>query len=194
MNWNAVGAIGQILGSLATFVTVGYLVVQVHDSETESRRALAQTRMQRTLDMGEAMVSNPSLADLELRFDKAILQKNLSAVPASSTFRGNISFITNVVQEANATDADAYLLLMHYFALWNNFSDTIIHIDELLPMDRLGVERDLRATLGNPGFAFWYQTFRQVLVEQAVNYVDSLNIGVGDGRSLSSPGKAGQAG
>ena len=29
MNWNAIGAVGQILGSLAAFITVGYLVVQV---------------------------------------------------------------------------------------------------------------------------------------------------------------------
>jgi len=34
MNWNAVGAIGQILGSLAVFVTIGFLAVQVHDNET----------------------------------------------------------------------------------------------------------------------------------------------------------------
>lgn len=43
MNWNAVGANGQILGSLATFVTVGCLVVQVHDSDADMRRSVTET-------------------------------------------------------------------------------------------------------------------------------------------------------
>ena len=29
MNWEEVGAIGQVLGSIAVFVTLGYLAVQV---------------------------------------------------------------------------------------------------------------------------------------------------------------------
>ena len=187
MNWNAIGAIGQILGSLATFVTVGYLAVQVHDSETESRRALAQTRMQQTLDMGESMINNRSLMDVELKFITAIMTKRLSAVPASSNYTGMQTFTAAVTQNANVDSTDAYGLVLHYFSLWNNFSDTIAHIDELLPIDRLGFDRELRATLGNPGFAFWYQTFKPVLVSQTISYVDSLNIVVGDGQSLSSP-------
>ena len=194
MNWNAIGAVGQIMGSLATFVTVGYLVVQVHDSQTESRRALAQTRVQRTLDIGEAMISNRSLADVELKCIDAITGKNVLAVPASSTYTGMGSFVGTVMQEANATRTDAYLLVLHYFSLWNNFSETIVRLDELLPMDRLAFDRELRASLGNPGFAFWYQTFKPVLVQQSVSYVDSLNIEVGAGQSLSSPAKSAQSG
>lgn len=194
MNWDAIGAVGQILGSLATFVTVGYLVVQVHDSETESRRALAQTRVQRTLDMGATMVNNRSLAEVELNYIIAITGKNLHAVPASSQYKGMGSFMGIVMQEGNATPTDAYLLALHYHSLWDNFSETILHLDELLPMDTLEFERELRATLGNPGFAFWYQTFKPVLVQQSVSYVDSLNIEVGDGQSLSSPVKSAQSG
>ena len=29
MNWNAIGAIGQLVGSIAVFVTLGYLSIQV---------------------------------------------------------------------------------------------------------------------------------------------------------------------
>lgn len=194
MNWNAIGAVGQIMGSLATLVTVGYLAVQVHDSETESRRALAQTRVQRTLDMGESMINNRSLTDAELKFIVAIMGKNPPAVPASSNYRGIQSFMGTANQQANLPMDDAYVLVLHYASLWNNFSNTIIHLDELLPMDRSDFERELRVTLGNPGFAFWYQTFRPVLVQQAVSYVDSLNIEVGDGQSLSSPVKSAQSG
>ena len=99
-----------------------------------------------------------------------------------------------MTQQANVPVGDAYVLVLHYHSLWNNFSDTITHLDEMLPMDRVDFERELRATLGNPGFAFWYQTFRPTLVQQAVSYVDSLNIEVGDGQSLSSPAKSAQSG
>src|SRR5262245_42391009 len=44
MNWNAVGAVGKIMGSLATFVTVGFLFVQVHDSERQMQSAATDNR------------------------------------------------------------------------------------------------------------------------------------------------------
>jgi hypothetical protein len=193
MNWNAVGAVGQILGSLATFVTVGYLAVQVHDSETESRRALAQTRVERDLDFSLS-VNNKSLADVELKYILAVMGKNLSAVPASSWYTAMASFMGTVAHETDVSMADAYLLEVFYVTRWNNFAETIFRLDELLPMDRSEFDHTLRATFGNPGFAFWYQTFKPALEPQAVSYVDSLNIQVGAGQSLSSPVKAAQPG
>ena len=42
MNWDAIGALGQMLGSIAVFVTLGYLAGQVRYARTETRRALSQ--------------------------------------------------------------------------------------------------------------------------------------------------------
>jgi hypothetical protein len=44
MNWDEVGAIGQVLGSVAVFVTLGYLAVQVHDARTDLRGSISQGR------------------------------------------------------------------------------------------------------------------------------------------------------
>jgi hypothetical protein len=44
MNWDAIGAIGQVLGSVAVFITLGYLAVQVRHQRQENRRALSQGR------------------------------------------------------------------------------------------------------------------------------------------------------
>ena len=44
MNWDAIGAIGQVLGSVAVFITLWYLAVQVSYARSETRRALGQSR------------------------------------------------------------------------------------------------------------------------------------------------------
>ena len=44
MNWDEVGAIGQVLGSLAVFVTLGYLAVQVRHARGEMQRSVSQSR------------------------------------------------------------------------------------------------------------------------------------------------------
>jgi len=44
MEWDAVGAIGEVLGSVAVLVTLGYLAVQVKHARAETRRALSQGR------------------------------------------------------------------------------------------------------------------------------------------------------
>jgi len=44
MNWEEVGAIGQMLGSLAVFITLGYLAVQLRHARAEVRRSISQGR------------------------------------------------------------------------------------------------------------------------------------------------------
>jgi hypothetical protein len=40
-----IGAIGQVLGSIAVFVTLGYLTLQVRHAREEVRRSVTQTRL-----------------------------------------------------------------------------------------------------------------------------------------------------
>ena len=44
MNWDAIGAIGQMLGSIAVFITLGYLAVQVRQARTDLQRSISQAR------------------------------------------------------------------------------------------------------------------------------------------------------
>ena len=44
MNWEEVGAIGQMLGSIAVLVTLGYLAVQLRHARAEVRRSVSQGR------------------------------------------------------------------------------------------------------------------------------------------------------
>src|SRR5262245_59667322 len=44
MNWEAVGALGQVLGSIAVFATLGYLAVQVRHAKQLVQRAATDNR------------------------------------------------------------------------------------------------------------------------------------------------------
>jgi len=44
MNWDAIGAIGQMLGSIAVLVTLIYLGVQLRHVRAETRRSMNQGR------------------------------------------------------------------------------------------------------------------------------------------------------
>jgi hypothetical protein len=44
MNWDEVGAMGQMLGSVAVLVTLAYVAAQVRQARRETRRGLSQGR------------------------------------------------------------------------------------------------------------------------------------------------------
>ena len=44
MNWDAIGAVGQMLGSIAVLVALAYLTIQVRQAKDEVRRSVAQNR------------------------------------------------------------------------------------------------------------------------------------------------------
>ena len=39
MNWDAIGAIGQILGSVAVLITLAYLAVQIRQTKQQMQRS-----------------------------------------------------------------------------------------------------------------------------------------------------------
>jgi hypothetical protein len=47
MNREAVGAIGQVLGSLAVFVTLAYLAIQTKHAKEEARRSFFRSALGR---------------------------------------------------------------------------------------------------------------------------------------------------
>lgn len=44
MNWDAIGAISEGLGSLAVFLTLGYLALQVRQARQEVQRTISTAR------------------------------------------------------------------------------------------------------------------------------------------------------
>jgi len=71
MNWHAIGAIGQTLGSLAVLVTIGLLAVQVHDSEVETKRSIAQSRVERSMAY-MSLATNERLVGIHVKVNAAL--------------------------------------------------------------------------------------------------------------------------
>ena len=101
MNWDAIGAIGQMLGSIAVFVTLGYLAVQVKHARQEAQRALSQGRGEAHRDL---------LAQMRILAIQAKADAALGALPnaVAATF----------VEQAGLTLEEANTMVLTQTAWW----------------------------------------------------------------------------
>jgi hypothetical protein len=115
MNWDAIGAIGQILGSVAVFVTLGYLAVQVRDARSEARRALSQGR-------GEA-VRAVNTAWLDERISTIFMKGDIALeVPA-------LTVVRRLMDEAKLTREEAFSAAAQMRTLW-------LYHQQIIPLRR----------------------------------------------------------
>ena len=63
MNWDAIGAIGQILGAMAVLVTLGYLAVQIRVARSTATDANRLTRAAGVHEAMLALVGNENLIE-----------------------------------------------------------------------------------------------------------------------------------
>jgi len=89
MHWDAVAAVGEILGAVAVLTTLGYLSVQVRQANRAARSAAARELRDSTAEIMRSISSNTELFEIyydgmnnpstldrkqQLRFDTVILQ------------------------------------------------------------------------------------------------------------------------
>ena len=72
MNWDEVSAIGQVLGSVAVFVTLIYLAIQTRHSRREVRRSVSQSRAATVRELSLLRVQDPSLCQLHVKANLAL--------------------------------------------------------------------------------------------------------------------------
>lgn len=162
MNWDAVGAVGQVLGSIAVFVTLGYLAVQVKHASSESRRALSQGR-------GEAL--------RDLWDQSADERMSRLMVKANGTFNRQIAaWVTELMDQAGLTHEDVFSLMGFQAAWWDYRVQMITHITELPAEERTVFDIGIRGQYGTPGFScFYYNEIMKPLAHpNTVAYIDSV--------------------
>jgi hypothetical protein len=162
MNWDAIGAVGQVLGSIAVFITLGYLAVQVRHARQEAQRALSQGRAEAHRDL-LAQVSDARVLRVQLKADTALgAQPN----PIATAF----------IEQAGLTREEASLMAVTQTAWWTYRLQIIPYVNELTPMERTAFDNQIRGAYGRPGIAqLYYQTYvRATAHPDAVRYVDNL--------------------
>ena len=67
MNWEAIGAVGEILGAIAVVLTLGYLAVQIRHAKNATADQNRLERSRGVREMALAMIANPEAAYDQIR-------------------------------------------------------------------------------------------------------------------------------
>ena len=70
MNWDAIGAVGEVLGALAVVVTLGYVAIQMRQNTAALRISNENFLIERQDAIVATLVTDPSLAALQVKHDK----------------------------------------------------------------------------------------------------------------------------
>ena len=67
MNWEAIGAIGEILGAAAVFVTLVYLAMQIRQNTASMTTSVYESAMGGFNELNQTLISNLELASIHRR-------------------------------------------------------------------------------------------------------------------------------
>jgi hypothetical protein len=67
MNWEALGAIGEIVGAVAVVVTLGYLAVQMRQNTRSVRASMFQSLVEQIVNFNRSFTEDPELAQTYLK-------------------------------------------------------------------------------------------------------------------------------
>ena len=163
MNWEEIGAIGQVLGSIAVFVTLGYLAVQVRHARAEVRRSVSQSRSEGARELAMNHANNQRLSGT---FQSA--NATLGGGPMNP-------FVTNLMERSGLTAEEADGLWWEQLAWWQNRVQAVSYIEEMTTGARIDLDRTLRTEYGRvPVPRLWYETVKGGLNPDAVRYIDNL--------------------
>jgi len=163
MNWDAIGAIGQMLGSVAVLVTLAYLAVQVRHARREVQRSVGQGRSEGVRELALNRANNQWLA---INYEKA--NAGLGGGPLNP-------FVTTLMERSGLTAEAAWALWWEQLAWWQIRSQTIAYVDETPAAERTRFDGTLRREYGSvPVPRLWYETAKRAMNPDAVRYIDNL--------------------
>lgn len=162
MNWDAIAAIGQVLGSVAVFVTLIYLSIQTRHAKDATQRAISQGRSEAYRHQF-AWAAEPRMAAIAVKANTAL------GVPPNP-------FVERLMKEAGLTREEALALYLFEMTGWNNRLYAIAAIDGMSDIDRYVLDSALVALYGNRvGMApMYYDWVKPNAPPETVRYIDAL--------------------
>jgi hypothetical protein len=161
MNWEEVGAIGQMLGSIAVFITLVYLAVQIQHARQEVQRNLGKVSIDSAQDVLLLLAANPSLSAIYVKGNATL------GVPPGPLTQMLIERAGLTVEEASVFN---YLQL----AWFQHRVQVIPYLDSMIPAQRISFEKATRGYFGMPLHRMWYEGAKEYLHDDAVRYIDNL--------------------
>jgi hypothetical protein len=160
MNWEEVGAIGQMLGSAAVLVTLWYLAVQQRHAREEVRRSVSQSRAAAVRELAIHYADNE--------------------VASSASFKAHLALggqphaIHKPLLDAGLTNEEIGAVIWREFAFWAYRQSTVMQIHELTAGERAEFDISIRISYGHGVGRLWYSTSKATLNPDAVRYIDNL--------------------
>ena len=157
MNWEAIGAIGEIVGALAVVLTLGYLANQVR----HAKEAAADTnRLERSKGVRDMMLASASDSDLRENLTKGLLLSDYYDEIASKL---NMS--------SNEAASFDWAMLYWFWLHWGQYASTTkdSDVEELRNV--------IRGFYSNPGVQLCWEKSpwaRPVLEKGFVKFVDEI--------------------
>ncbi len=154
MNWDAIAAVGQVLGVIAVVVTLAYLVIQVRDGTAINLRNMAFQRQQ---SINGDFLGTPYLASIQAKIWNVD-----GASPATKALK----------ERYQLTDEEAVRWIRHHFILWGGVMADWRYAGH-------GVVGHLvRNQLQNADVQIvWDESVSKVLPTDFVAYVESIRAG-----------------
>ena len=163
MNWDAIGAVGQVLGSVAVFITLAYLAVQTTHGKRDLQRSVNQSRADGMARLFLDLANNKRAAEASLA-----IAKNWGAGGAAPV-------IVATVERGGVTEADAWMMNLYQLASWQLRANTITYIDDMPDSVRASFDASLRFEYSPESWQrFWYESTKGGHNQTAVRYVDRL--------------------
>lgn len=150
MNWDAIGAIGEIVGALGVILSVLYLAIQIRK---DARARVAETSHSVAARAGAV---------------QQILSENRELAAA---WRKGLRGDTESLDEADVTQFEAFLSV-----ITRSYDDAFYQYREGLIEERvwLAWARSIPDVVRSPGYAAWWQSRKHWYSDEFQSFVDEL--------------------
>ncbi|MCB1690070.1 MAG: hypothetical protein KDI33_16360 [Halioglobus sp.] len=159
MNWDAVGAVAEVVGSISVISTLFYLALQVRHARDQIRTSVRENRNATLRALQLAVVQTPELSRL--------MGKALSCwTPA-------IESEAQFYEAAEFTAEDQIIWVSYMRAYWSYAREAIGSIPDLTPAQRQEVDREIAAIYSIGPGKLYFESM-SLIDSPALQYVREL--------------------
>ena len=150
MNWDAIGAMAELLGALGVIATLGYLAIQVRQSNRQESVNSIQQAFKDFINAYAVLTADESHAEI---FRKGLNEFDSLPANIQAVFHSKMQIISG-----------------GFYQVWVMHENKLIEEDELYKKS----EELFLAILLAPGGGQWWKSFKQMTPSPFATYVDRI--------------------